>query len=77
MPEMTGLELVEQVHKLYPDTKCAIITTFSRSGYIKRALVAGVKGFLLKSGYLESSNTTINIIGIHHNIKNQSLWLLS
>ncbi|WP_440905794.1 response regulator transcription factor [Catenovulum sp. SX2] len=48
MPYMTGLELIEQAKKIQPDIKTVVITTFARAGYIKRALVAGVRGFLLK-----------------------------
>lgn len=48
MPHMTGLELLEQAKKIQPDVKSVVITTFARAGYIKRALVAGVRGFLLK-----------------------------
>ncbi len=48
MPEMTGLELIERTKKHYPELKTVVITTFARAGYIKRALMNGVRGFLLK-----------------------------
>ena len=48
MPLMTGIELVEKVADLKPNIKTIIMTTFSRSGYIKRALKSGVMGFILK-----------------------------
>lgn len=48
MPEMTGIELAEEVARCYPALKTVIITTFGRAGYIKRALASGVAGFLLK-----------------------------
>jgi two-component system response regulator DesR len=48
MPNMTGLELAQIVNKKYPSLHTVIITTFGRSGYIKRAMNLGVKGFLLK-----------------------------
>lgn len=48
MPEMTGIELAEEVARSYPTLKTVIITTFGRAGYIKRALASGVAGFLLK-----------------------------
>ncbi|MER2492667.1 response regulator transcription factor [Catenovulum sediminis] len=48
MPMMTGLELIEEAKKYKPDVKTVVITTFARAGYIKRALVAGVRGVLLK-----------------------------
>ncbi len=48
MPNMTGLELAERVIESYPNSKVVIMTTFSRAGYIRRAMAMGVKGFVLK-----------------------------
>lgn len=48
MPNMTGLELAEQVVEKFPNSKVVIMTTFSRAGYIRRAMAMGVKGFVLK-----------------------------
>lgn len=48
MPNMSGLELAEIVRRDYPDTRVAIVTTFGRPGYLRRALDAGVRGYLLK-----------------------------
>ena len=48
MPELNGIELAEQIAKSHTAITTVIMTTFSRSGYIKRALAAGVKGFILK-----------------------------
>ncbi len=48
MPLMSGLELAEFIADKYPQCQTMIMTTFARAGYIKRALQAGVKGFVLK-----------------------------
>lgn len=48
MPEMTGIELAAYLHKHQPELPVAILTTFARKGYLRRALDAGVKGYLLK-----------------------------
>ncbi|WP_075186482.1 response regulator transcription factor [Teredinibacter haidensis] len=48
MPEMTGIELIEKCREQLPHLKTVVVTTFGRAGYIKRALSAGVDGFLLK-----------------------------
>ncbi|PCH94593.1 MAG: DNA-binding response regulator [Gammaproteobacteria bacterium] len=48
MPIMTGIELVEILASTQPQIKTMIMTTFARAGYIKRAINAGVKGFILK-----------------------------
>nr|WP_239480497.1 response regulator transcription factor [Parashewanella hymeniacidonis] len=48
MPKVTGIELAQWVADNQPQTKVVIVTTFSRAGYIKRAIECGVSGFLLK-----------------------------
>ncbi|MFC0117516.1 response regulator transcription factor [Pseudoalteromonas xiamenensis] len=48
MPEVTGLELAEHLNKSGHKAKVVIMTTFSRAGYIRRALNHGVRGFVLK-----------------------------
>ena len=48
MPEMTGLTLAGEVHVASADTRVVILTTFARPGYLRRALDAGAKGYLLK-----------------------------
>lgn len=48
MPGMTGLELAEWLKTAQPDTRMLILTTFARPGYLRRALEAGVAGYLLK-----------------------------
>ncbi|EGI75045.1 MULTISPECIES: response regulator transcription factor [Pseudoalteromonas] len=48
MPTMNGIELSEKIAAKFPTIKMVIMTTFSRAGYIRRALTTGVKGFILK-----------------------------
>ena len=48
MPIMTGIELAQSIQKNKHSSKVMILTTFARSGYLKRAMDAGVKGYLLK-----------------------------
>ncbi len=48
MPKMNGIELSEKIAMQFPVIKMVIMTTFSRAGYIRRSLSAGVKGFILK-----------------------------
>lgn len=49
MPGLSGAEVVHAVKKKYPDVKIVILTTFSISDSIARALDAGAEGALLKS----------------------------
>ncbi len=48
MPKLTGLELAQRIHDDAGDTRVVIVTTFARAGYLRRALDAGVRGYLLK-----------------------------
>jgi two-component system response regulator DesR len=52
MPDMTGLELAQKLFESKPlhnnHCKTIILTTFARSGYLRRAMDSGVKGYLLK-----------------------------
>lgn len=48
MPGLGGLELAEQVKAKVPGCRTIVLTTFSRSGYLRRALELGISGYLLK-----------------------------
>jgi two-component system, NarL family, response regulator DesR len=48
MPELTGLELAAEIKRRRLPIKVVILTTFARAGYLRRALDAGVSGYLLK-----------------------------
>jgi len=48
MPEMTGLEFAAALKETESKAKVIILTTFARPGYLRRALDAGARGYLLK-----------------------------
>jgi two-component system response regulator DesR len=48
MPLMTGLELAANLRTSHPAVRTIILTTFARPGYLRRALDAGARGYLLK-----------------------------
>ena len=47
MPNLTGLELAQRVQRHQLPVKVVIVTTFARSGFLRRALDAGVQGYLI------------------------------
>ena len=51
MPRVTGLELATRLAER--DARVIILTTFARPGYLRRALDAGVRGYLLKDAPAE------------------------
>ena len=48
MPGGDGLEAAAVLHERLPSCLVVILTTFGRSGYLKRAMESGAVGFLLK-----------------------------
>lgn len=48
MPRMDGLELIEKVRSLYPDTHCILLTAYGEFEYARRAIQLGVENYLLK-----------------------------
>jgi two-component system response regulator DesR len=53
MPGLTGLELAQRIQRHALAVKVVIVTTFARAGYLRRALDAGVSGYLLKDAPAE------------------------
>ena len=53
MPGLTGLDLAAKVQDAKLPTRVVIVTTFARGGYLRRALDAGVRGYLLKDAPVE------------------------
>jgi len=53
MPRMTGLELAQRIRERGVECKVVILTTFARPGFLRRALDAGVSGYLLKDAPAE------------------------
>ncbi len=53
MPGLTGLELAQRIQRQALPVKVVIVTTFARAGFLRRALDAGVCGYLLKDAPAE------------------------
>jgi two-component system response regulator DesR len=62
MPQMTGLELAAQLAEEGLSSKVMILTTFARSGFLRRALSAGVRGYLLKDAPAETLAGAIRLV---------------
>ncbi|WP_300345638.1 response regulator transcription factor [Nesterenkonia sp.] len=48
MPGLDGIEAVRQLSQAQLPTRCLIVTTFGRPGYLRRAVDAGAAGFVVK-----------------------------
>ena len=62
MPLMTGLELAGALAAADSPSKVMIVTTFARAGYLRRALGAGVRGYLLKDAPAETLAAAIRSV---------------
>ena len=62
MPHMTGLELAARLREAKSPAKVIVVTTFGRSGYLRRALEAGVRGYLLKDAPVDSLGAAIRAV---------------
>jgi len=48
MPHLSGIDLAQRIQRHELPVKVVIVTTFARAGFLRRALDAGVSGYLLK-----------------------------
>ncbi|MCC8537176.1 response regulator transcription factor [Xanthomonas axonopodis pv. poinsettiicola] len=53
MPGLSGLELAQRIQRQALPVRVMIVTTFARPGFLRRALDAGVAGYLLKDAPAE------------------------
>ncbi len=53
MPGRGGLEAAADLRERLPACRVLILTTFGRPGYLRRAMDAGARGFLVKDGPVE------------------------
>jgi len=59
MPKVSGLEVAEELRRRGDATRVLVVTTFARSGYLRRALEAGVAGYVLKDSPVDRLVATL------------------
>ena len=62
MPHMTGIELAQALAQRKLACKVVVVTTFARGGYLRRAMQAGVRGYLLKDAPVEALAQAIRAV---------------
>ncbi len=64
LPGKNGIELVEYIHKTFPQTLCMICTAYDEDEKVFNALKAGAYGYILKStspaGIMEAIHQLVN-----------------
>jgi two-component system, NarL family, response regulator DesR len=53
MPGLDGISAAAELTRELPETRTLILTTFGRTGYVRRAIESGAQGFLLKDAPAE------------------------
>ena len=49
LPAMNGIDLVAILSKRYPELPCLMLSGHNEADYVRRALAAGAKGYVIKS----------------------------
>ncbi len=49
MPGMDGLDTTQAIHQRFPDTKVLVLSGYDDEAYIRKALLAGAQGYLMKN----------------------------
>lgn len=60
MPQMDGLQLIEHVRKLHPETHCILLTAYEQFEYARAAIRLGVENYLLKPLNITELEETIS-----------------
>lgn len=59
MPEMNGIEMIEEIRKINIDQEILITTAFSDTSYLSRAIELDVSGYIIKPIKFDSINSTL------------------
>ena len=73
LPGRSGLDVLEEVGAASPATAVVMVTTFGRAGYLRRAMDAGARGFLVKDQPLEELAEAIRAIAAGETVVEPSL----
>lgn len=62
LPDMSGVEAIEQIHRDFPNARIVVLTTYQGDVQALRAFRAGAMGYLLKSSLRRDLLTTIRTV---------------
>ncbi|ACV07793.1 response regulator transcription factor [Jonesia denitrificans] len=67
MPDLNGIEATQSITCDHPGVAVIMVTTFGRTGYLKDALAAGARGFIVKD--TPASQLAETIRAVHRGIR--------
>ena len=68
MPGCTGIEVARYILEHNLRTQVLIVTTFGRPGYLRRAMEASVRGYLLKDSPIEVLSDAVRQVAAGRNV---------
>jgi DNA-binding NarL/FixJ family response regulator len=73
MPKMSGLEVTQQISDSHLPVEIIILSLYSDESLIKRALIYGVKGYVLKTSVVDDLITAVRSVSNHKTYLRQEL----
>ncbi len=73
MPGLSGLDAIPAVREAHPGVAVMVVTTFGRAGYLRRAMDAGARGFLVKDDPVEKLAAAIRRVVAGETVVDQLL----
>jgi two-component system response regulator DesR len=77
MPGGDGLSAAAELKERLPSCRVIILTTFGRTGYLRRAMESGAAGFLLKDAPAAELAAAIRLVVSGERVVDQSLAVLA
>lgn len=68
LPHVSGLDAAAALTAELPSCRVVMLTTFSRPGYLQRAMAAGAHGFLIKDGPADGLADSIRRVVAGHTV---------
>jgi DNA-binding NarL/FixJ family response regulator len=62
LPDGNGIELTESIGKLYPGLPCVMLSGHHDHAYVRRALDAGARGYILKGDPQEIAEAILRVL---------------
>lgn len=73
MPGLDGLSAAATLRTAVPTCRVLIVTTFGRSGYVRRAMDIGAMGFVLKDAPAGDLANAIRLVAANHRVVDPAL----
>jgi two-component system response regulator DesR len=64
MPRLDGIDATARIRQQAPEVRVLILTTFGRPGYLRRAMDAGARGFVVKDAPVDRLASAVR--DVHH-----------